>query len=91
METIRTLAASLSVSELVKGLIIAVVLSRFLPSRFTTNDGKSSSLWNEVIKVSGFFSLFVVGRAWLGLVDHYVPEPYLVSHPHHLTHSKTCH
>ncbi|KAK4213944.1 DIE2/ALG10 family-domain-containing protein [Rhypophila decipiens] len=80
METLRVVGASLTASELLRGLTIAVVFSRFLSSR--SADKTLIPTWRlnkftEIIKISGFFLLFIFARSWLGLVDHYVPEPYL--------------
>ncbi|KAM7212996.1 DIE2/ALG10 family domain containing protein [Rhypophila decipiens] len=80
METLRVVGASLTASELLRGLTIAVVFSRFLSPR--SADKTLVPTWKlnkstEVIKISGFFFLFLFARSWLGLVDHYVPEPYL--------------
>lgn len=80
MEFVRSIS-----SELVKGLAIAIVLSRFLSPRSTPKHGqKSQTTWQtklaiEFVKVAGLFSVFIFGRSWLALVSHEVPEPYLVS------------
>ncbi|KAM7184484.1 DIE2/ALG10 family domain containing protein [Rhypophila sp. PSN 637] len=81
MEALRVVGgASLTPSELLRGLTIAVVFSRFLSPRSADNTLIPTwklNKFTEVIKISGFFFLFLFARSWLGLVDHYVPEPYL--------------
>lgn len=74
-------------SELLKGIAIAIVLSRFLSPRSTPKHGqKTQSTWQtklaiEFVKIAGFFSLFIFGRSWLAFVSREVPEPYLVNKP----------
>lgn len=84
MEAIQSLRDGLTVAELLKGLGIAFVVGRFLPSFVETGSSikKSSSyssLRAEIVKLTGLFSLYLVARSWLALVDRYVPDPYLVS------------
>lgn len=73
-----------SSAELLQGLGLAFILGRFLPP-YSPKGSKSNvislslSLPAEAIKTAGFFSIFVAAKAWLALVDKYVPEPYLVS------------
>lgn len=73
-----------SVAELLQGLGFAFILGRFLPP-YSPKESKSNAIFlplslpAELIKTAGFFSIFVAAKAWLALVDKYVPEPYLVS------------
>ncbi|KAK3352264.1 glycosyltransferase family 59 protein [Lasiosphaeria hispida] len=81
MGTLQVLRERLTAAELLKGLGIAVLLGRFLPTTLA-RQRKGSLTWNssivlDVVTATGFFFLFLVARSWLALVDHHVPEPYL--------------
>lgn len=85
METLHALREGLPLGELIKGLGIALMLSRFLPPFWRGGQNlpgspSSSSLWAEAIKTGGFFLIFLAARSWLALVNRHVPDPYLVSH-----------
>ncbi|KAK4238679.1 hypothetical protein C8A03DRAFT_43604 [Achaetomium macrosporum] len=82
MEAVSAVREGLATVELLKGLAIAFVLGRFLPpfSREAHESAiipLSSPLRAQSIKAAGLFSLFLIARCWLALVDKYVPEPYL--------------
>ncbi len=80
MEYLRILGDGLSMGELVKGAGIALLLRQLLPSSSATRfAGLTKS--TEIVFTGGFFCLFLLARAWLALVDHKVPEPYLVRFP----------
>ncbi|KAL2016327.1 hypothetical protein VTK56DRAFT_3868 [Thermocarpiscus australiensis] len=82
MEPLGPVLEDLTFFELLKGLVISVVLGRFLvlPSRrvqVAPGHRISSTLSTEITKTAGFFFIFLTARSWLALVDRYVPEPYL--------------
>ena len=73
MEAIQTIRESLSISVLLNGLALALTLRRpFAPFSI------QGSLRTEIITTTGLFTLFLAAECWLGLVNTYVPEPYLV-------------
>ena len=61
--------------ELLRALWIAVSLTLVL----SRGKGITSRKAQAAI-TSGFVFVFIFGRSWLALVNHYAPEPYLVSH-----------
>ena len=71
MEALKVVQGSLTPRELFNGLGIAVSLGLVW--------ARSSGGGIPTTKASGLFLLFVLAQSWLALVDHYVPEPYLVS------------
>ncbi len=84
MEFIQAFRQGLTSSEPAQGLLIAIILSRFLESlpwsaQTTRTTSPPSSTRVKVIKTAGFFFIFLAARSWLALVDEHAPEPYLVS------------
>jgi len=77
MEAAKVLLGAASYRGLVKAVGTAILLEQLLAR------GKgaiqNSTLQAQLTTTGGFLFLFLFARAWLGLVDHYVPEPYLVS------------
>jgi hypothetical protein len=76
MEVAQLLWSAVSYRELVKAVGTAILLEQLLAR------GKSavqnSTLNAQLTTTGGFFFLYIFARSWLGLVSHYVPEPYLV-------------
>lgn len=90
MEALQALREGLTLVELAKGLVIALVLGRCLVSSSETAQKShvfpfSASSRAQAAKTAGFFSIFLAARSWLALVDKYVPEPYLVRPPSYLS------
>ncbi|KAK3312362.1 DIE2/ALG10 family-domain-containing protein [Apodospora peruviana] len=83
MEVIQVLRDSLTLSELVKGAAISLVLSRFLAPSSTPHKSRSkttkwqSRISNDTANFGGFFFIFLFARSWLAMVDKLVPDPYL--------------
>ena len=75
MEAFEVVRRALTPIELLRALWIAVSLT------LVVGRGKEiSSKKTEAAIAGGFLAVFLFGRSWLALVNHYVPEPYLVRH-----------
>lgn len=83
MEAFHAVGERLAPGELLTGLGLAFVLGRSispsLVNGLNSMDFLSLPRKADIIKTSGIFSLFLLARTWLALVDKHVPEPYLVS------------
>ena len=77
MEAFQVVREALTPRELLNAWNIGFILSHFLllgkAVRWT------SSLRALFHVTAGFIGLFMLARSWLALVNHFVPEPYLVS------------
>lgn len=76
MEALGVVREALTRVELLRPLWISASLT-FVLSR---GEGITSRKAQATI-ASGFAAIYLLGRSWLALVNHYVPEPYLVSRP----------
>jgi alpha-1,2-glucosyltransferase len=80
MEVIQTLRQG-PLSDVLQALLLALVVGRFVVSGEQTPrlKGSSSSISKmQATVATGFFGIALASRAWLALVNKYVPEPYLV-------------
>lgn len=76
MEALRVVRGALTQVELLRALWIAASLTLVL------SRGKGITSRKAQAAISGGFAvIFLFGTSWLALVNHYVPEPYLVSTP----------
>jgi alpha-1,2-glucosyltransferase len=76
MEALGVVRGALTPAELLRALWIAVSLTLVL----SRGEGITSRKTQAAI-TSGFIAIFLFGRSWLALVNHYVPEPNLFSAP----------
>lgn len=76
MEALGVVREALTRVELLRALWISASLT------FVLSRGKGiTSRKAQAAITSGFAAIFIFGTSWLALVNHYVPEPYLVSTP----------
>jgi alpha-1,2-glucosyltransferase len=75
MEVAQLLWGAVSYRELVKAVGTAILLEQLLARG--KGAVQNSTLNAQLTTTGGFFFLYVFARSWLGLVSHYVPEPYL--------------
>lgn len=78
MDALRVLLETSTFNEVLRGLAISILLAKLVPNNAKGEDA-------TYITASGFALIYVFGRAWLALVNHYAPEPYLVSNPSEFT------
>ncbi|KAH6855876.1 glycosyltransferase family 59 protein [Chaetomium sp. MPI-CAGE-AT-0009] len=81
MEVIQSLRQG-PLGDVLTSLVIALALARYLAPSEKQEQSRlkntlSASFTMQTVIPIGFFALALASRVWLGLVNKYVPEPYL--------------
>lgn len=77
MDALRVLMETSTFNEVLRGLAISILLAKLTQSTISSSKSQGSTF----ITASGFILIYFFARSWLALVNHYAPEPYLVSNP----------
>ncbi|KAK3486161.1 Dol-P-Glc:Glc(2)Man(9)GlcNAc(2)-PP-Dol alpha-1,2-glucosyltransferase [Neurospora hispaniola] len=73
MDALRVLLETSTFNEVLRGLAISILLAKLTQSTISSSKSQGSTF----ITASGFILIYFFARAWLALVNHYAPEPYL--------------